>query len=420
MAPLVAAGLTGGTPPRSWITEFSAALGFLALVIFGLQFALVARFERVSAPFGMDALIQYHRQIAFVALAFALVHPVLLFVEDPAKLRLLWFPTAPNRARYAAGATVALLLVAGLSIFRKRLGLRYETWQLTHGLLAVALIGLALAHAVGVGFYTGRLWPWILWVAISAALVALLGWVRIVKPLLRLRRPWRVEEVRAERGSAWTLVLAPVGHAGFRFQPGQFGWLIVGRSPFALTQHPFSFSSSAEDSGRIAFTIKSRGDFTSTVRSIVPGTRAYVEGPYGMFTMERHEGPGFVLVAGGVGITPLISMMRTMADRRDTRPVTLVYGNRDWESVTFREELESLAARMTLKIVHVLEKPNDEWSGERGYITAELLRRHLPDGRERMRYFVCGPPPMMDALEQSLVAVGVPDEHVVTERFEMV
>jgi NAD(P)H-flavin reductase len=100
--------------------------------------------------------------------------------------------------------------------------------------------------------------------------------------------------------------------------------------------------------------------------------------------------------------------------------VTLVYGNRDWESVTFREELESLAARMTLKVVHVLEKPHDGWTGERGYITADLLRRHLPEGRERMRYFVCGPPPMMDALERSLVAVGVPDEHVVTERFEMV
>ncbi len=193
VSPLAAAGLAGAGPPRSWVTEFSVALGFVAMVIFALQFGLVARFQRVAAPFGMDALIQYHRQIAFVALGFALAHPVLLFLEDPAKLGLLDVVHAPGRARLGVGAIAALLLIAGISVFRRRLGLRYEPWQLLHGLLAVAVVGLSLAHAVGVGFYTGRPGPRALGVALSAGLVALLGWVRIVKPNLRHRRPWRVE-----------------------------------------------------------------------------------------------------------------------------------------------------------------------------------------------------------------------------------
>lgn len=420
LSPLVAAGLATAAAPRSWRTEFSVALGFLALMIFGLQFGLVARFQRVAAPFGMDALVQYHRQIAFVAVGFALAHPVLLFIEDPAKLRLLDIVHAPWRARVAVAATVALLAVAGISVFRKRIGLSYERWQLLHGLLAVAVVGLSLAHAVGVGFYSGRPGTRALWVALSGGLVALLGWVRLAKPLLRLRHPWRVDEVRPERGGAWTLSLSPVGHPGLRFEPGQFAWLIVGRSPFALTQHPFSFSSSPDPSGRVAFTIKARGDFTRSVAGIAPGTRAYLDGPHGLFTPARHDGPGFVLIAGGVGITPVISMIRTLDDRRDPRPVMLFYGNKDWEGVTFREELEARRETTSLRLIHVLEAPPEGWTGERGYITADLLRRHLPGGYEKFRYFVCGPVPMMDAMERELASLGVPDENVVTERFDLV
>lgn len=420
VSPLAAAGLEHGAHTRTWITEFSAALGFLALVVFALQFALTARFQRVAAPFGMDALIQYHREIAFVALAFALAHPVLLFIEDPAKLALLDVIHAPNRARFAVGAIAAVLLIAAISVGRRALRLSYEKWQFLHGLLAVAVVGLSLAHAVGVGHYTGRPLTRALWIVLSAALVALLGWVRLVKPLLRLRHPWRVEEVRTERGGAWTLALSPQGHPGFRFQPGQFGWLIVGRSPFALTQHPFSFSSSAARDGRIEFTIKARGDFTSAIARVSPGTRAYVDGPYGLFTIDRHAEPGFVLIAGGVGITPLISMVRTMADRGDSRRLTLFYGTKDWEGVTFREDLEALAGRMKLTLVNVLEQPPEGWTGERGFITADLLRRHLPADFERLRYFVCGPVPMMDAMERELVSLGVADAQVVTERFDMV
>ena len=193
---------------------------------------------------------------------------------------------------------------------------------------------------------------------------------------------------------------------------------MVDRSPFALTQHPFSFSSSADLAGRVEFTIKARGDFTNSIAAVATGARAYVDGPYGLFTLERHEGPGFVLIAGGVGITPVISMIRTLADRGDARPVTLLYGNKDWESITFREELDAQASRMNLTVVHVLERPHE--GCETGFVTAELLRRRLPADFARRRHFVCGPPPMMDAMEKALVEIGVPDAHVITERFEMV
>jgi ferredoxin-NADP reductase len=145
----------------------------------------------------------------------------------------------------------------------------------------------------------------------------------------------------------------------------------------------------------------------------------YVDGPHGVFSMDQDEGPGFGFIAGGVGVTGLLSMLRTMADREDVRPAVLVYANRDWEGVAFREELERLEGQLNLTVVHVLEKPPASWSGETGYVTADLLRRHLPRGYRRFQFFICGPEPMMNAAETALVELGVPSERVHTERFDM-
>jgi predicted ferric reductase len=420
LAPLLVVRL--GTPRagRGLLVELSVALGFVALSIMVLELGLVARLERVAAPFGMDALWQYHRQMGFVALAFALAHPVLLVAHDRRTLGLLDWPRAPNRARFAVGATVALLLLVATSVWRKQLRLRYEAWRVLHGVLAVAAIGLALAHMAGVGYYLASPWQRALWGAIALLVVGDVVWQRVVRPLGWLGRPWTVDRVVAERGGAWTLVLRPERHAGLSFAPGQFGWILVGQSAFSIAAHPFSFSSSAERSDRLRVTIKARGDFTSRVGAIAPGTRAYVDGPYGSFSPDANEGPGFVLVAGGVGITPLMSMLETFADREERRPCKLFYGAPDWDGILFRERLEALAAQLDLEVVHVLERPPEGWTGERGFIDADLLRRRLPKRFERYQYFVCGPTPMMDAMEGALVAVGVPDERVHTERFEMV
>ena len=420
VAPLLAALLGRPLPGRGFVVDFSVALGFLGLAMMLLQFMLVARLKAVAAPFGMDALIQFHRQIAFVALVIVLTHPVLLFIDDPAKLALLDLRTAPWRARFAVSSVVLLLALVAFSVWRKQLRMRYEAWQLGHELLALAVCGLALAHMVKVDYYMRRPWQSALWVVLAGSLVGILGWVRLVRPLLAYRRPWRVAEVRPERGDACTLVLEPVGHRGFTFEPGQFAWVVVGRTPFALTHHPFSLCGSAEADGKVSFTIKSRGDFTSSVPKIAVGTRAYVDGPHGVFSADREEGPGYVLVGGGVGITPLMSIARTLADREDPRPCLLVYGSRDWDGVTFREELDELAERARLRVVHVLEKPPEGWTGERGYITAELLRRHLPKRHARQQWFICGPGPMMDAVERAVASLGVPAERIHTERFDMV
>jgi predicted ferric reductase len=236
-----------------------------------------------------------------------------------------------------------------------------------------------------------------------------------------LRRPYRVADVRQERGDAWTLAMQPDGHRGFRFNPGQFGWLTVWESPFKVTQHPFSFSSSAAATdGRVEMTIKNLGDFTSTIQTVPVGKRVYVDGPYGAFTIDDNTADMYVCIAGGVGITPMVSMIRTLADRGDRRPVVLLYGSKDWESITFREELEALRERLNLTLVHVLEQPPSGWTGEKGFINAEVLKRHLPPPYANHEYFICGPGVMMDAIEKTLGELDVPLWKYHSERYNFV
>jgi predicted ferric reductase len=416
LAPLVFAVIGASQPDHGFWTDFSVALGFTGLSMMGLEFALVARFRAVAAPFGHDALLQFHRQIGDIGLGFILIH--FAISAKWSELTLSNALAAPLLVWFGMVAMLSLVVLVATSVWRKHLRLSYEAWHAVHAVLAVVLVVGAVGHIIFVDEYVSSLWKQVLWALMSAAFVCLLVWVRVIKPRRALARPWLVARVSAERGDTTSVALTPPPGTDFRFQPGQFAWFAIGRSPFTLTQHPFSFSSSAEQS-EVEVAIKALGDFTSTVREVEPGTKVYVDGPHGVFSIDQDEGPGFGLIAGGVGIAGLISTLRTMADRDDVRPVLPFYGNREWDDVAFREELEQLTERLNLTLVHVLERPPADWKGETGYITADVLARHLPTSYRRFQFFICGPDPMMDAAEAALVELGVPAERVHTERFDM-
>jgi len=137
-------------------------------------------------------------------------------------------------------------------------------------------------------------------------------------------------------------------------------------------------------------------------------------------SIDREPGQGFVLIAGGIGITPLRSMILTMKDRDDPRPVFLFYAASTIDGVLYRQELETLQRQMNLKLVLVLSKPASDWAGERGHIDTALLKRYLPTQFMRFQYFVCGPGRMLDAMEEDLTALGLPRSRVHSERFDVV
>ena len=415
IAPLVFAVIGVSGPGRGLATEFSVALGFVGLALMGLEFALVARFRAVAEPFGSDALVQFHREIGLVGLVFVLVH-----VRDLGALG----PGDPAvRCRHSGTGSLG---PAGDD------RVAHAGWHIARAAQAPPVVRvLARAARRSRGHPdrcgadarpAGRLLPQC---TLETGVVdcdersicdrARLGTDREAPPAVGAPLDRRTGDRR--RGQTTTLTLRADGHAGLDFVPGQYAWFAIGKSPFAMTKHPFSFSSSSEADGVVEVSIKALGDFTSTVPDIETGTHVYIDGPHGVFSPDLYEGPGFCLIAGGVGITPTMSILRTFADRGDQRPVVALIGSRSWDDITFREELDELATSPNLTLVHTLSDPPSEWAGETGRIDVGLLRRHLPTGYQRWQFFICGPDPMMDAMEDALLALDVSPSRIHTERF---
>lgn len=426
LLPLLTAALSD--PARlspSLLVEIAVGAGFVGFSLMALEFALISRINAAAQPFGEDSLQLFHNLMGMVALGFILVHPLLLVLSGyPANCWINPFSSCANLATRTAFISVfILLLLVGSSVFRKKIGLRYEPWQVLHGLFALVVIFTALAHMFIIGRYTSTPEMQAVWLLYSVLVLGLITWYKIWNPLKDWFHPWEIVENRSERGDAHTLVLKPLGHKGFSFHSGQFAWIKSGKAPFGPGQHPISLSSSGdvEPGGTITFTIKNLGDWSGReVPELQPGDRMWVDGPYGVFTIDREQAMGYVLVGGGVGITPLYAMLQMMADREDVRPILLFYGASDNESMTFKEELEVLTGSLNLQIIPVLSNPEEGWAGETGYINAEIMKAHLPWQYKWFKYLICGPKPLMDAMEEALPVLGVPAESVLTERFDMV
>jgi len=408
--------------PRPALVEISVALGLLAFPLVLAQFALVSHLQAASRPFGTDALVQFHRYMGFLALAFVIAHPVLL------NLRVLpwsgWSPFSGNPVfRSGAVASWAIVALVVTTVLRRRLRLSYEAWRTVHLALALTAAAAMVAHVLAVNGYSRPGPMRVVFTGYVLLAGAVLMAYRLVRPLRLRSQPWTVVENLDEGASTRTLRVRPAGHPGFPFDPGQFAWLITGSSPFSSQQHPLSIASSAERpaDGSIEFAVKALGDWsTGVVPGLAPGARVWVEGAYGAFTTEGKAGQGFVLIAGGIGIAPVRSMLQTLRDRGDRRHVVLVYAAHDETRAPFRREIERLRGKINLDVVYVFEAPPEDWTGERGFLTMDVLRRHLPAHFTRYHYFVCGPPPMMDAVEAMLIEAGVAPASIDSERFQVV
>jgi predicted ferric reductase len=372
----------------------------------------------------MDVTMRFHQLVARTALALALLHPFLY--RSPFNPPYPWDATRQLTLTHDLGglltgvlAWVLLAMLVALGVGRRQLPFRYETWRLMHGVGALLVAGLALQHALDAGRYSQDPALAYLWIGLFAIAVFSLAYVYVIKPLWQTRRPWTVRSVRSLGLRTWELTVEPKGHRGLAYEAGQFVWLNVGNSPFSLFENPFSISSAPASGSCLQFVIKEFGDFTETLGQIKQGARAYVDGPHGNLVVSGHAEPGVALIAGGVGIAPLIGILRQLRHEKDERPTMLIYGNRVEERIVYREELEAIAEDQRIEVVHVLSEPPQGWKGRAGRVDADLIRA-LFDTPERKRWLfvLCGPPAMMEAVEDALIDIGVPSSQIESERFQ--
>jgi predicted ferric reductase len=411
------------SPPRSLVDELASGAGLLAFAIILVEFVLSGRFRSVSGRIGMDVTMRFHQLLARTALALALLHPFLY--QAPFAAQRPWDPTRQltltgDIAALGSGLFAWVLLPTFIlfAIGRDQLSWKYETWRLMHGLGAMLIAGLVLHHTLNAGRYSQDPALAGVWIAMALIALASMLFVYLVRPLTQLRRPWTVVSVRPLALKTWQLTLEPQGHDGLQYEAGQFAWINIGNSPFSLNENPFSISSAPSSGGTIEFVIKELGDFTKTIGRIEPGTKAHIDGPHGNLVVSRHAEPGIALIAGGVGIAPMLGILRQLHVDGDQRPTVLLYGNRVKEQIVCPEELDSLAREHGTRLVHVLSEPPENWTGYSGLVDPAVIREvfHSPEMREWL-YVLCGPPVMMDVVEETLIELGVPARQIRSERF---
>lgn len=423
VAPLALAALQG-LPPRSFRDELASGLAMTAFVIILVEFVLSGRFRLISRRMGMDVTMRFHQLLARIALVFALLHPFLYstpFFNPP----LPWDPTARLTLGLDAGSLVtgviawaALPAFVLMSIFRDQLPYRYEAWRLMHGLGAAAIAALAAHHTLDAGRYSSDPLLTGFWLVLLLGAFGSLVYVYAVSPLLHARRPYEVTSVRQLALKTWEVTIHPRKGKALGFEAGQFAWLNIGHSPFSLHENPFSISSAPARRPEIQFVIKEMGDMTSRVGEVAPGTVAYIDAPHGNLVVGGRKGKGIALIAGGVGIAPLLSIARQLQAENDPRPLILLYGNRLAEQIVYKGELDRLGRRADTQVIHVLSEPRRGWKGMAGQLGEHTIRKvfSFKDAAEWL-YLVCGPPPMLDAVEKALGALGVPASRIVTEQF---
>lgn len=418
LLPLGLAMVLGGEP-RSLRDELASGVGLLAFSIILVEFVLSGRFKSVTNGIGMDVTMRFHQLMARTALLFALVHPF-LYTGSPTGGQRPWDPSRQltvtgDFSSLATGIAAFVLLPSfvALAIWRNRLDYRYETWRAMHGIGALLIAGLLLHHTLSAGRYSAEPALAGLWAAMTAVAAGSLLYVYLIVPFRDLARKWRVSAITRLSPRQWEVTVSPAGHPGLDYKAGQFVWLNVGHSPFSLHENPFSISSAPSGGADLSFVIKELGDFTGSLDQVRPGTRAHVDGAFGSLTVDGRSEPGIVLIAGGVGIAPLLGILRELRLTRDPRALRLIYGNRVEEQILYREELEGA------DVTYVLSEPPEGWAGETGLVGPDLLDRVISrEEVETWLFVVCGPGAMMDAVEDHLISRGTPSGRILTERFD--
>lgn len=423
LAPLILSALQA-QPARNYFRELSAGLIMVGYVMTLLQFLLSGRFEWLSGRIGIDRTMRFHQVTSWAILVFIVTHPLLyiapiLYPISTDALATLARMFASQHFRTGVVAWLLMVLLVPIAIFRDRIPIRYELWRLSHGLFAIAIAVFGTHHTLRVGSYSGNQWLAAFWiVATILALLAMLQ-IYVLKPLLQLREPYRVVSNRKVAHRMWEIIVEPARGEAMRFAPGQFVWLNLGHLTFSLTEHPFSISSAPVDRPRIAFTIKESGDFTNRIGTIAVGTRAYLDGPHGNFTLKGRTAKGVAFIAGGVGFAPIIGILRQLTADRYPHPLRLLYGNRIETQILYRDEIETLKDSLDFEAHYVLSEPPPGWAGAVGDLSPQVVGGFLDAiGAGNWLYFVCGPPAMMDSVERALRDRGVSRHHIVSERFK--
>jgi predicted ferric reductase len=400
-------------------TSIARLTGFQSAYLALIQVVLLARLPALERVVGFDRLSRWHRWNGHVCIDLVIAHVVFSvwgyalmdrFPIGKEISTMIWGGVYPGMITATVGTALLLGVVAtSLVIVRRRLS--YEWWYAVH-LMAYAGIALAWFHQIPTGnelvldSLAANYWR-----GLFVATIVVLVVFRVLSPLVGgLRHRLRVEEVTPEAPGVVSLRITGRNLDRLRAHAGQFFvWRFLDRRRW-WTAHPFSLSA-APDGRSLRITVKALGDHTARLADLRPGTRVLAEGPFGVFTDRARRRDKVLLIAGGIGITPIRALLETMRGE-----IVVLYRAVAETDVIFRDELDRLAVARDATVHYVV---GDHRGAGADLLSPAHLRELVHDIEER-DVFLCGPPAMTAVLEQNVRGARVPRRHIHTERFALV
>lgn len=381
---------------------------------------LVARPRGLERRYGLDRMLGWHRWTGTALVWATAVHALasLIAYEGDSGRSLLagliHQSVAIQSLDWMVAATVAtaLFVVVGLTSWRRlRRRMSYETWYLLHVLGYLAVV-LALGHALVLGTdIAGDRWAIGWWVGLHLVVLCLLLTRRFAPLVGSLLRPrLSIGRLEASGGGLTTVTVTGPGIATLQGRAGQWYRLRLGGRGWWWQSHPYSASAVPTVEG-VQFTVAAQGDGACALATAAPGTRIWLEGPYGVFTRAAAHGRPLLLIGGGSGLAPLRALLQEAAPA--DRPVLIVRA-RDERAIPYRGELEHLTAVNSGQTYHALGRTAAS-TGD--VFDPAALRRAIPDLAARAA-FLCGPAGMVAAARKGLVRAGLDPRHIHAERYD--
>jgi ferredoxin-NADP reductase/DMSO/TMAO reductase YedYZ heme-binding membrane subunit len=401
-----------------WLVGAGRIAGLLTGYTCAVLVALMAKVPALERRVGSDRVARWHAMAGRWTVSLLVVHAVCILVgyamQDHSPLvreTLNVVLHYPDMLKGTLGAVI-LVAVGVVSARAVRRRVAYETWYYLH-LLTYAAVFLAFFHQLSLGAqFAGNGTAQAAWYLLYGGAAGLVLWYRVLTPIrLNARHRLRVESVVREAPDVYSVLIRGERLAELGAEPGQFlRWRFLSGS-LRWTSTPYSLSAAPHEEF-LRITVKATGGHSAAVAELRPGTRVWAEGPYGALTAGRRSRRKVLLIAGGVGITPLRALFETLPARPGD--LTLLYRARDPESLALWDELERIAAERGARVYSAVNGPD----GRRADISADALRTVLPDIAEHDAY-LCGPQGLMEQAHAALRAAGVPGRRIHHESFEL-
>jgi predicted ferric reductase len=420
---------TGGWPDR--LVAVGRVTGLLSVDLLLLQLLLAARLPWVDRVYGNDRALKAHRILGRVTVPLVLVHMETLVVGYAARDGLgaaTGWLVEPFRMLGDVPDMVTAFLATGLlgviAVTSVRAAMRavgYERWHLVH-LTAYAAVALAVPHQLPTGSDLSTSTPVrVYWVGLYLLTAGAVVWWRVLVPVYRsVRHGLRVDHVVHEGPDTWSVWVRGRDLAELDARAGQYlNWRFLAPGLWAFA-HPWSLSR-RPDGHRLRLTVRDLGDHSRAIADLRPGTRVLIEGPYGAFTRLRRTHRRVLLIAAGIGVTPVRALLEEMVRDGAAAPgdITLLFRGDSDDQLVLRDELLTLAHRGGHE-THLLVGPPvaGSWlpAGLDGKDDAARLARLVGDPRNHDVY-LCGPPAWMDLVHRSLRRAGLRRDQIHDERF---